>query len=60
MKLSLEGIGEKSAWESKGYHLPAYDVNEIRKNTDEAPQWVHFGAGNIFRAYQALMNKLIK
>ena len=41
MKLSLEGIGEKSAWESKGYHLPAYDVNEIRKNTDEAREAMH-------------------
>ncbi len=61
MKLSLEGIGEKSAWESKGYHLPAYDVNEVKANTDKAPRWVHFGAGNIFRAYHArLAQELIE
>ncbi len=61
MKLSLEGIKDAAAWESKGYHLPAYDVNEIKKNTDKAPEWVHFGAGNIFRAYHArLAQELIE
>lgn len=61
MKLSLEGISEKSAWESKGYHLPSFDIDQIRKNTDEAPEWVHFGAGNIFRAYHArLAQELIE
>ena len=61
MKLSYEGIQDAAAWESKGYHLPAYDVKQIRKNTDEAPEWVHFGAGNIFRAYHArLAQELIE
>ncbi|MCR4791328.1 MAG: mannitol dehydrogenase family protein [Lachnospiraceae bacterium] len=61
MKLSLEGISDRNAWESKGYHLPSFDVSEVRKNTDEAPRWVHFGAGNIFRAYHArLAQELIE
>ena len=53
MKLCSEGIADKNAWESKGYHLPSYDVKEVSDNTDKNPVWVHFGAGNIFRAYHA-------
>ena len=53
MKLCLEGIAEKNAWESKGYHLPSYDVTSVKEKTDKSPAWVHFGAGNIFRAYHA-------
>ena len=51
MKLGLEGISDKNAWESKGYHLPSYDVKKISDNTDNAPVWVHFGIGNIFRIF---------
>ncbi|MCH5264333.1 MAG: mannitol dehydrogenase family protein [Lachnospiraceae bacterium] len=40
-------------WKEKGYKLPAYDREEVKKATKEAPAWVHFGAGNIFRAFPA-------
>ena len=30
---------------------PMYDVKKIKENTEKAPKWLHFGAGNIFRAY---------
>lgn len=53
MKLSTEGLKNQQEWLEKGYHLPQYDraamIAEIREN----PVWVHFGAGNIFRAFQA-------
>lgn len=42
-----------SEWEAKGYELPRYDIAEIRKKTHEEPVWLHFGAGNIFRAFPA-------
>ncbi len=61
MKLCLNGIADKNAWESKGYHLPSFDINAVKENTDNAPVWVHFGAGNIFRAYHArLAQELIE
>lgn len=41
------------AWEKKGYEIPQYDREKIRENTMESPTWVHFGAGNIFRAFPA-------
>ena len=53
MKLSLNGIASSSEWEKAGYHLPAYDIAQITENTNASPEWVHFGAGNIFRAYHA-------
>ena len=43
----------RSQWESKGYLLPEFDIKHIRKNTYDSPTWVHFGAGNIFRAFPA-------
>ena len=54
MKLSVSGVYEnKSAWEQAGYKLPKFDREKIAKNTKENPTWIHFGAGNIFRAFQA-------
>ena len=62
MLLSDEGINkDKEEYIKKGYHLPEYDRNKIEENTRKNPEWIHFGAGNIFRAYQAnLAQKLIE
>ena len=40
-------------WRNKGYELPLFDIRAVRKNTFENPTWVHFGGGNIFRAFPA-------
>lgn len=53
MKLNKAGLRNSSEWVSNGYQLPKYDRDEMIKNTKENPFWVHFGAGNIFRAFQA-------
>lgn len=59
MKLSLETIKNKEQW--TGYHLPQYDPVVIAENTKKRPQWVHFGAGNIFRVFPAVAcQKLIE
>lgn len=44
---------EESKWIDKGYRVPTYDRDKIIENTKEHPYWVHFGYGNIFRAFQA-------
>ncbi len=41
------------AWQDKGYQVPQADMDEIRANTSKEPTWIHFGAGNIFRAFPA-------
>ena len=52
MQLNRAGLADKSAWEAKGYALPSFDYETVKKNTKENPFWVHFGVGNIFRAFQ--------
>ena len=37
----------------KNIDLPALDRAQLAERTRAAPAWVHFGAGNIFRAYLA-------
>ncbi|MCR5501959.1 MAG: mannitol dehydrogenase family protein [Lachnospiraceae bacterium] len=61
MKLDKKGLMEqKKDWLNKGYLLPEYDINVISENTMKNPEWVHFGAGNIFRAFQAnLLQRLL-
>jgi len=44
---------DPSLWEEKGYQLPQFDLDVVRKQTKEKPTWLHFGAGNIFRAFPA-------
>ena len=53
MKINCEGLQDRAAWEEKGYALPQFDAEAVRKKTKEEPKWIHFGAGNIFRAFQA-------
>ena len=53
MKLNDEGLKNRQWWEEKGYSLPQYDREAVRKATKENPFWIHFGGGNIFRAFQA-------
>ena len=38
---------------AKGYELPQYDREAMIAATKADPTWVHFGAGNIFRAFPA-------
>lgn len=53
MKLSLKGIVNREQWEAKGYQLPKYDMEKMIAATKENPFWIHFGAGNLFRAFHA-------
>ncbi len=36
-----------------GVQLPKKDKNEVIKNTKKEPRWVHFGGGNLYRAFHA-------
>ncbi len=53
MQLSEAGLKNREEWTSKGYHLPEFDREKVMAATKENPFWIHFGAGNIFRAFQA-------
>ena len=51
MKLTLEGIKNREAWEKAGITLPGYDVEKVSEKARKEPEWVHFGLGNIFRIF---------
>ncbi len=53
MRVDCSLLGARGELMDKGYRLPGYDVDSVRRQTAVRPQWVHFGAGNIFRAYQS-------
>lgn len=60
MKLNLNSLSDRAGWEKAGVKLPTYSVEAMRDATAKQPRWVHFGAGNIFRAYIArLQNTLL-
>ncbi len=50
--LNEQGLKNRAEWEQKGYSLPAYDREAMIAYTRQHPAWIHFGAGNIFRAFQ--------
>ena len=51
--LNETGLQNKTDWENAGYKLPSFDRAKVKEETRKNPQWIHFGAGNIFRAFQA-------
>ena len=53
MKLSDIKNGISPEWAEKGYQMPTFDIQAVREKTHAEPTWVHFGAGNIFRAFPA-------
>ena len=55
MKLNdiLSGQFNAAEWEAKGYQLPKFDREAVIRKTHDEPTWVHFGGGNIFRAFPA-------
>ena len=53
MQLNENGLKDREKWESAGYRLPGFDRIKVAEETKKDPFWIHFGAGNIFRAFQA-------
>ena len=55
MKLNLENLKKASVWKEKGYIIPQFDIQAVSENTKKNPTWIHFGAGNLFKAFPALV-----
>lgn len=53
MRLTSESMKDRKLWEEAGFSLPQFDVEAMKKTTIKKPTWIHFGAGNIFRAFPA-------
>lgn len=58
--LSNQGLENQDEWVAAGYALPQFNRQEVIAQTKKEPMWIHFGAGNIFRAFQAnVVQKLL-
>jgi fructuronate reductase len=55
--LGAGALTEKSKWEHIGVTLPGFDRPAMLAQTMEAPVWLHFGAGNIFRGFIARLQQ---
>ena len=61
MELTRKGIEqEREGFAKAGYLLPEFDYEKVAARTMQEPVWLHFGTGNIFRAFQAnVVQKLL-
>lgn len=51
LHLNIQGLRDESGWQAAHIALPRYDVSAMQERTLAHPTWIHFGAGNIFRAF---------
>ncbi|MGH4050150.1 MAG: mannitol dehydrogenase family protein [Clostridium sp.] len=59
MKLNENALKDVATWENAGFKLPKFNRMQIKQNTMANPNWIHFGAGNIFRAFTANLQQNI-
>ena len=57
MFLNNDDLINRVQWEQAGINLPNFDRDAMIAATERTPQWVHFGAGNIFRAFPAALQQ---
>ena len=57
MHLNDRELKNRAQWEKAGVRLPEFDRAAMVAATKAHPEWVHFGAGNIFRAFPAALQQ---
>lgn len=59
MKLCLNDLENIKNTLGEKVHVPCYNIETIKENTLKNPKWLHFGAGNIFRAFIGKMDQTL-
>lgn len=59
LNLSKKIIKDIDVWEQAGIEGLKYDYEQMAALTQENPTWVHFGAGNIFRGFIAILQQTL-
>ena len=57
--LNKESIRDVDIWQQTGTENLKFDHDQMSALTKENPTWVHFGAGNIFRAFIAMLQQTL-
>ena len=57
LNLSRENIKNEKLWKNKSIKVPQFNLDNMISKTTEYPIWVHFGAGNIFRGFIAVLQQ---
>lgn len=57
LKLKEAELNDKVQWQSADIKSPGFDYQTLKSKTDANPEWIHFGAGNIFRAFIARLQQ---
>ncbi|MDR2501356.1 MAG: mannitol dehydrogenase family protein [Treponema sp.] len=52
-------IENAAAFERAGVQVPAFAIDRVREKTAAAPVWVHFGAGNLYKAFHAALQQTL-
>ena len=55
--LNKENIKDTKLWEQAGIENLKFNYEKMSALTKENPTWVHFGAGNIFRGFIAMLQQ---
>ncbi|MBR3842170.1 MAG: mannitol dehydrogenase family protein [Christensenellaceae bacterium] len=53
MKFDKNILSEAEFLKENGIKAPDFDIDAMKRETEDAPVWLHIGSGNIFRAYIA-------
>ncbi|NLY92047.1 MAG: mannitol dehydrogenase family protein [Firmicutes bacterium] len=53
LRLNAASLTRKEEWKERGIAIPSFDYATMVAQTVATPTWIHFGAGNLFRAFIA-------
>lgn len=57
LSLNRESVKHTARWEQAGVEAIHFDFEKMAATTQANPAWVHFGAGNIFRGFIAMLQQ---